>query len=180
MKICLGYQRSIAGVGWKSVDVAGTPDILDDAFKLESIEDKSCEIIVASHILEHGPYHGTTKERFIQVIDVLQLWNMKLVPHGRLFIGVPNFHWMVMHYLEVAENFHNADFDLAGPILGAGPDRKDMHTMIFNNKILEQAMFFAGFHDIEVLQRCPPEMLPQFNTSCADVRGLNMTGVANG
>ena len=83
MKINLGcgYDKRD---GYVNIDIRPEvePDIIEDVSKLESIKDGSCEVIYASHILEHFSWRDTDK--------ILALWLRKLKRGGLLYIKVPN------------------------------------------------------------------------------------------
>lgn len=70
--------------GWVSLDInpEAAPDVVDDATKLESIPDDSCEQIRAIHLIEHL-YH-------FQVAPTLELWFRKLSPGGILTLYIPD------------------------------------------------------------------------------------------
>ena len=70
--------------GYKNIDIRPevNPDIVEDVTKLDSIPDESCDVIYASHILEHFSWRDTDK--------ILTLWVRKLKTGGLLLIKVPN------------------------------------------------------------------------------------------
>ena len=176
MRICLGCNRSMKSVGFMSVDLDGSPDIRDDVFELRSVEDNSCERIVASHVLEHGPYKGMADERVGQVIDVLKLWRSKLSNNGKIYIAVPNFDVIATRYMNHKYRFWEI-FDIVGPLLGGGSNDYDQHRMIFNEPLLEHVLSKYGFIHICKMSLGAYEFLPDFNGASMDPRGFNMMGI---
>ena len=84
MKLHVGCGDVIIS-GWNNLDIEKLPgvDIQDDIRTLEKIENNSCEIIYASHVLEHVGRN--------EFGDVLKIWNKKLKINGILRIAVPDF-----------------------------------------------------------------------------------------
>jgi len=124
--------------GWVNVDVFNYPgvDIVDDATKLTSIPDGSCEIIYACHILEHISRHKTGQ--------VLSLWRNKLIDGGKLRISVPDF-------AKVVERYHkyNQINECIGLISGGQTNPYDHHLAIFDKNSLIQHLTLAGFSEIK-------------------------------
>merc|ERR1719291_1119476 len=56
------------------------PDIIDDAEKLEKIEDASFDLVLGAHVMEHMP----------DVLGALTHWVRVLRPGGLLFMIVPD------------------------------------------------------------------------------------------
>jgi len=83
MKLEIGPGRH-PQPGFTTVDVdpAVKPDLLVDAAGRIPVDDGSCEIVFASHILEHIPWY--------QSQDALREWVRVLKPGGRLEVWVPN------------------------------------------------------------------------------------------
>lgn len=176
MKICLGCRYSLKHMGWESVDVNMDPDIYDDVFVLSTLPASSCDIIVASHILEHGPYTGGGKERANGAIDVLRLWHSKLKDDGKLYLAVPDFDYIVKAYLLNKERYFYNNPDIISPLFG-GIRGIEKHNIAFNFESLTHIMEDAGFHDVIRLSISAPELLPSINTTATDVRSLNVGAV---
>ena len=84
MKLHVGCGNVIIS-GWSNLDIEKLPgvDIQDDIRTLEKIKDESCDIIYASHVLEHVGRN--------EFGDVLKIWNKKLKMNGVLRVAVPDF-----------------------------------------------------------------------------------------
>jgi len=177
MRICLGFSKSMEEAGFKSVDIQGTPDIVDNAFELNKIKDGSCDVIIASHVLEHAPYSGTASYRTGMAVNILKLWYTKLKDGGSIYISVPDFDFIIVHYMKIRETFWDYAVDIVGPLFGGGANIHDSHKMIFNRPIMRYIMENAGFVDINDLPHGSPEFLPEFNGSSLDRRGFNIMGV---
>lgn len=176
MKICLGCNRSMKRVGFRSVDLDGSPDIRDDVFQLRSVEENSCDVIVASHVLEHGPYKGMAHERVAQVTDVLRMWYSKLKHGGEIYIAVPDFDFTVEYYMRNRQNFWSG-IDMIGPLFGGGSNDYDQHRMIFTRTLLQIVMHEAGFIYTQMMSLGDPAFIPEFNGASRDHRGFNMKGI---
>jgi len=125
--------------GWTNLDIGifddAIVDVVDDARTLKTIKDGSCEIIYASHVLEHFGRHDH--------IYVLQVWRRKLRPGGILRISVPDFDKVVEKYNETS------DLELiSGFLLGGQRTSYDYHNMIFNKSSLEAALRAAAFSEV--------------------------------
>jgi len=177
MRVCFGYSKPMDDVDFKSVDIQGNPNIMDDVFVLKNIKDNSCDIIISSHVLEHGNYDGTASQRRDQLVEVLKLWYSKLKGGGTLYLAVPNFDFVVSCYMEYRNIFWNHTTDMVGPLFGGGSNLYDFHRMFFNKPLLIDIMSAAGFVDLSEMPIGSPEFLPLFNSSSSDYRGINMKGV---
>ena len=93
MKLHLGCGKNILPT-WTNLDIEQLPgvDIVDDIRLLNKIPDKTCDMIYASHVLEH-----VGRREFE---SVLKLWNKKLKINGILRLAVPDFEKAVMWYLK--------------------------------------------------------------------------------
>ena len=91
MKLHLGCGNVLLP-GWTNVDIDDIPgiDIKDDVTKLDKIKDNSCEIIYASHVLEHFGRN--------EFESILKLWNKKLKLKGILRLAVPDFEKAIRWY----------------------------------------------------------------------------------
>lgn len=123
--------------GWTNLDIVNDNkiDIMDDASLLLSIEDESCDIIYASHILEHFGRHEWR--------DVLSVWQSKLKKGGVLRLAVPNFEKVVEYYSKTKDI--NA---IMGLTIGGQRNAFDFHKIIFDEQSLSDALLEVGFSDI--------------------------------
>lgn len=64
-------------------DPISDADIQADVSKAIPVEDNSCDVVIARHILEH----------MIDPISALELWISKIKPGGRLVLALPNQEW---------------------------------------------------------------------------------------
>lgn len=123
--------------GWTNVDMMNYPgvDLIDDVTKLTKIPNSSCDIIYASHVLEHISRHKT--------IQALSLWRNKLKPGGILRISVPDFSKVVKVYSEKG-NIK----DIIGLVNGGQRSIYDSHLMIFDKPLITEYLTTAGFSNI--------------------------------
>lgn len=173
MRLCLGKNVSTKLNGYLSVDLNGSPDIKNDIFVLDLVEENSCEIIVASHVLEHGYYQGDGPDKIKDVVRVLELWKSKLIDGGRIFIAVPNFDFIVNEYLKNREMYFYNNPDILGCMLG-GCEVTQKHNMVFNFYALKFVLEKAGFVDVYQMKLGDQEFLPGINTASTDMRSLNV------
>ena len=85
MKLHVGCGKKYLE-GWTNLDISDREnkfDIVDEAKLLTKIKNESCDIICASHVLEHFSRH--------EYESVLKIWSSKLKKSGILRIAVPNF-----------------------------------------------------------------------------------------
>jgi len=124
--------------GWLNVDISELPaaDRLDDVSTLETIVDNSCEIIYASHVLEHFGRN--------EYLDVLKVWHSKLCPGGVLRLAVPNIGAALTWYN--GENLH----ELLGIFYGGQRSSYDYHKMGFDEKSLSIKLKELGFKNIKI------------------------------
>lgn len=99
-------------------------------YPLPSIPDGACDVVRASHVLEHFPA--------AQIPEVLAEWVRVLKPGGQLKIAVPDF-------AKIAENY------LAGVpqpteafVMGGQVDDADFHKALFDEAHLKTALAQAG------------------------------------
>ena len=71
------------------IDKSLNPDIVMDAGKMDYVN--KFDAILASHVLEHFPYHNT--------IEVLEKWKKALRKDGKLHILVPSWEWTARQVL---------------------------------------------------------------------------------
>jgi predicted SAM-dependent methyltransferase len=79
--------------GFINIDIRPdcNPDVVDNAFTLETIENESVDLIYCCHMLEHLSYQETRQ--------ALMTWNKKLKPGGTLRLAVPDLEKACALYL---------------------------------------------------------------------------------
>ena len=136
MKLHLGCGNVILP-GWTNLDIIKLPkiDIIDDIRILSKIPDNSCDIIYASHVLEHVGRN--------EFEDVLRTWNKKLKVGGTLRIAVPDFEKAIMWYQKTKRIV-----DIIGLVSGGQKTEYDYHKMIYDRISLTEILIKLGFGDI--------------------------------
>ena len=136
MKLHVGCGNVIIS-GWSNLDIEKLPgvDIQDDIKTLEKIEDGSCDIIYASHVLEHVGRN--------EFGNVLKTWNKKLKMNGVLRVAVPDFEKAIEWYTKT-----NNILDIVGLVSGGQKSDFDYHQMIYDKKYLTEVLEKCGFADI--------------------------------
>ena len=124
--------------GWTNVDLDDIPeiDLQDDVRTLTKIKDNSCDIIYASHVLEHFG-----RKEFE---SILKVWNKKLKINGILRLAVPDFEKAIGWY-----NDTKKIEDVIGLISGGQKTEFDYHKMIYDRKFLTKVLKICGFDDIK-------------------------------
>tara|TARA_B100000029_G_scaffold103718_1_gene94264 strand:+ start:12366 stop:12959 length:594 start_codon:yes stop_codon:yes gene_type:complete len=124
--------------GWTNVDIDNIPgiDIQDDVSKLEKIQDDSCDIIYASHVLEHFGRN--------EFESIIKLWNKKLKINGKLRLAVPDFEKAIKWYT-TTEKIE----DVLGLVSGGQKTEYDYHKMIYDKKFLTNVLETCGFGNIQ-------------------------------
>ena len=109
IKLHLGCG-SVLLPGWTNVDLDDIPeiDVQDDVRTLTKIKDNSCDIIYASHVLEHFG-----RKEFE---SILKVWNKKLKINGILRLAVPDFEKAIEWYNDTKKR-RRFDFRLRRYIL---------------------------------------------------------------
>jgi predicted SAM-dependent methyltransferase len=123
--------------GFINLDILGRPevDIVDNARTLEKIKNSSCDIIYASHVLEHfGRYEFS---------EALRTWHKKLKPGGLLRVSVPDFEKVIHYY-----NSGGKLSDLLGFLYGGQRDEFDYHKIIFDRISLTSEFLDVGFSSV--------------------------------
>ena len=122
--------------GWLNVDISqdSGADHLDNVSTLETIADESCEIIYASHVLEHFG-----RKEYEQVLSV---WRQKLKVGGLLRLAVPDIQAALEWYTG-----NNLD-ELLGIFYGGQTSPYDYHNMGFDRKSLSTKLKELGFKNI--------------------------------
>lgn len=136
MKLHIGCGNKIFD-GWVNLDVQRSDgvDIVDDASILNKIDNNSCDIIYACHILEHFGRNDVT--------DIIKVWHTKLKSGGTLRLSVPDFSKVVQRYLDTD------DIDeIMGLVTGGHKDEFDRHGMIFDKKSLYKILISVKFNNV--------------------------------
>lgn len=123
--------------GWTNLDIEKLPgvDVVDDITTLTKIPDNSCDIIYASHVLEHVGRN--------EFENVIRTWNYKLKKNGILRIAVPDFEKIIIWYQKTKQII-----DVVGLVSGGQKTKYDYHKMIYDKKRLTEILLDLGFHDI--------------------------------
>lgn len=174
-RVCIGVQESMRSIGWWSVDVRGYPDSKEDAEKLEGIRNNSCEVILASAVLEHLNYQGHGSKRIEKTITILQTWKQKLQPNGKLYICVPDGDVVIDTFVKYRNRYWDVYDtpvkDIIGLIYGKGTKNPTYHRMIYNFSALKYCLQQAGFKDIKKLDdslASDKKFVVRFNPSAFD------------
>jgi len=163
-------------IGWLSLDMRGSPDILDDAKTMKKVKDESCEQIIASHILEHMQYIGRGEERVLQTINILKLWRSKLFSNGKIFISIPDADVIIDTLFKYKECYWALNDivekgDILGYLYGYMAESWDSHSMLYNFSCLKYCLQQAGFINIQRIFDVS-QFLPEYNLAAADPRAL--------
>ena len=137
MKLHIGCGNRIFD-GWINLDIDDKRgvDIVDDALTLNKIDDNSCDIIYACHVLEH---FGRK-----EVYEVLNNWYSKLKKGGILRLSVPNFEILCLRYLETQDIE-----EVTGLIVGGQKDKYDYHKIIFDKIKITNLLLSVGFNKVK-------------------------------
>lgn len=137
MKLHLGCGNVLLP-GWTNVDIDNITgiDIQDDVSKLGKIQNDSCDMIYASHVLEHFGRN--------EFEAIIKLWNKKLKINGKLRLAVPDFEKAVKWYTNTKKIE-----DILGLVSGGQKTEYDYHKMIYDKKILTHVLESCGFGNIQ-------------------------------
>jgi predicted SAM-dependent methyltransferase len=139
MKLHIGCGKCYLP-GWVNLDIDifedASVDIVDNAKTLKTIKNSSCEVIYASHVLEHFGRH--------EYKDALRIWFRKLRKGGILRLSVPDFDKVVEVY-RATSNFNL----VLGFLTGGQRTRYDYHNMVFNKRFLASSLDEIGFSNIQ-------------------------------
>ena len=136
LKLHLGCGKRFIP-GWVHIDVVDYPHIdhVAQIDNLSFIADGSCDLIYASHVLEHF------KRR--DVGRVLKEWFRVLKPGGVLRLAVPNFAAVSEVYQKT-----NALEPLLGLLFGRQDYLYNIHYHIWDETTLRVALRTAGFGEV--------------------------------
>ena len=136
IKLNLGcYDRKIPY--FTNVDIRSdvNPDLVDDVFKLEKVQNNSVDLIYACHVLEHADY----KESEL----ALARWFEVLKPGGVLRLAVPDMEAHFAHY------YYHRDLRLLhSTFWGSQRHPYDYHKNGWDYKKLCEDLINTGFCDI--------------------------------
>jgi predicted SAM-dependent methyltransferase len=137
MKLHLGcYQKKIHG--FINVDIRDdvNPDLVDDVFKLNKIENDSVDLIYACHVLEHATFEES--------ITGLKRWYRVLKKNGTLRISVPDLEAVFEHYI-----FHKDLPVLKTFLYGSQNHPYDFHRCGWDEKTMNKTLSDIGFSEIK-------------------------------
>tara|TARA_Y100000004_G_C8857528_1_gene387476 strand:+ start:365 stop:898 length:534 start_codon:yes stop_codon:yes gene_type:complete len=137
MKLHLGcYNKQIKGFVNVDIRPEVNPDVVDDVFKLESIGEKSVDLIYACHVLEHGDYKES--------IEALKRWHAVLKEGGVLRIAVPDMEAHFAHY------FYHRDLEaLHSAFWGSQRHPYDYHKNGWDFEKIKKDLKAIGFHSVK-------------------------------
>ena len=121
---------------WVNVDIANEKaDREEDATVLQTIDDNSCDIIYACHVLEHIGRK--------ECIPALELWKQKLKVGGTLRLSVPDIS-------KIVEVYDGTNLDIfLGLLYGGQIDEYDYHKVGFDEPLLRSVLRQVGFKDVK-------------------------------
>lgn len=113
------------------------PDVVDNAFTLETFEENSVDLIYTCHMLEHLDYKETKK--------ALARWHKVLKLNGILRISVPNLEILFAHY------FYHKNLDtLMTMLYGSQRHNFDYHKNGWDFIKLEKELIQVGFKSVQL------------------------------
>jgi len=136
LKLHLGCGERVIP-GWFHVDQCGAEhiDLQTDVSDLSGIEDESCLIVYASHVLEYFDWEQAKKE-------VLPEWRRVLAKGGLLRVSVPDF--------GAISRLYQADLPLSwfvGPLYGRMlvNGKWVYHRCVYDERTLKALLLQSGF-----------------------------------
>jgi SAM-dependent methyltransferase len=132
MKLHLGCGKTFIP-GYYHIDVIEFPHVnmIHSVESLPMIQDESCDVVYACHILEH--FHKK------QILPVLKEWLRVLKRGGTLRISVPD----VEALLTVYKQTHDLNL-IIGPLFGRGNYLYNIHYTAFDFQTLSAVLLEAG------------------------------------
>ena len=124
--------------GFTNVDIREDvqPDLVDDVFKLENVENESVDLIYACHVLEHANRQEAS--------EAMKRWFSVLKKGGILRLAVPDLQAVFEHYI------CHKDLKLLECFLyGSQKHPYDFHYSGWDFKLLETDLTKAGFSSVE-------------------------------
>jgi predicted SAM-dependent methyltransferase len=136
MKLHLGCGKTFIP-GYCHIDVIEFPhiDIIHSVESLPMVQDESCDVVYACHVLEH--FHKK------QILPVLKEWLRVLKKGGILRISVPD----VEALLKVYQQTHDLNL-IIGPLFGRGNYLYNIHYTAFDLQTLSAVLSEAGAIEI--------------------------------
>jgi predicted SAM-dependent methyltransferase len=136
VKLNLGcYDKKLPGFTNLDIRPECDPDVVDDAFKLETFENSSIQEIYSSHMLEHLSRDDSKK--------ALCLWYDKLQKGGVLRLAVPDMEAVLKRYIYTG-NLR----ELENLIFGSQRHSFDFHYMGWDFKTLKEDLEEVGFASV--------------------------------
>ena len=126
-----------------------------DATVLAEVPDESCEVIYASHLLEHIEHD--------YIPTVLALWQKKLKTGGEIVINVPDLYWTAKQLIKyedgyLLDGYYNTfagEHGLLSILYGSQTHTGEYHKGGFTKRYLESLGFTVesqfDAHDMQVL-----------------------------
>lgn len=135
MKLHIGTGKNYLP-GWTNVDIFSSvrADVYADMTSLP-FDRGSCELIYASHVLEHAHRH--------MILATLTHWRDLLEPNGVLRIAVPNFGACCEWYARTGSLN-----DITGLLYGGQNHPKNNHFIAFDEATLCKSLVDVGFSEI--------------------------------
>ncbi len=137
VKLHLGcFHKKIHG--FTNIDIREDvePDLIDDVFKLDSINDNSVDLIYCCHVLEHAERQ--------EAKDAMKRWFDVLKPGGTLRLSVPDLEAAFKYYmcygdLKILECF----------LYGSQKHHYDFHRTGWDFKSIKRDLGEAGFSSVD-------------------------------
>ena len=123
--------------GFTNIDIREdtNPDIVDNAFTLDKIEDTSVDLIYSCHMLEHLSYEETSK--------ALTRWLSVLKEGGTLRLSVPDLEAIFAHYF-----YHKDLSSLMTMLYGSQRHPYDYHKNGWDYDKLKKELLEVGFSSV--------------------------------
>ena len=162
--------------GWLNIDINedSAADVLDNVATLDSVDGGSCDIIYASHVLEHFGRH--------EYLDVLSVWKSKLKKGGILRLAVPDLGQVFNTYMK-----DNRIEILLGFLYGGQRTTYDYNKMGFDQASLETTLLELGFKEVRMwdwrstehshLDDYSQSYLPHMEKDTGQLMSLNLEAV---
>lgn len=124
-----------------------------DAEKLDEVEDGSCEVIYASHLLEHISHR--------RLENALRVWRGKLQEKGTLIINVPDIVWAARQIIKYEQgqtindtiyNVFEGERGLQTIVYGSHEHEGEYHKAMFTKRSITTLLEREGYHKIQVDQ----------------------------
>lgn len=136
MKLNLGcFDKKLPGFTNVDIRPECNPDIVDDAFTLDTIKDESVDLIYCCHMLEHLSY--------TQTVGALYTWYRKLKGGGVLRLAVPDLEKACALYLLTKDKEK-----LKSMFWGSQRHDFDFHKNGWSKDDLEEELLNVGFENV--------------------------------